>query len=60
MNTVHERPAVPVEVRDDTGELASITLQPAREAAQAPDWERLIEAGIVPALALGAERRMRR
>ncbi len=57
MNAVQERPAVPVEFRDDTGELASITLQPAREA---PDWERLIEAGIVPALALGAERRMRR
>ena len=57
MNTVQERPAVLVEARDDTGELGSITLQPVREA---PDWERLIEAGIVPALALGAERRMRR
>ena len=57
MNTVQERPAVPVEVRDDTGDLASVTLQAPREA---PDWERLIEAGIVPALALGAELRMRR
>ena len=58
MNTVQERPAVPVEIRDDAGELASITLQATRR--EAPDWERLIEAGIVPALALGAERRMRR
>jgi hypothetical protein len=57
MNTVQERPAVPVEIVDDAGEQASIALQATREV---PDWERLIEAGIVPALALGAERRMRR
>jgi len=57
MNTVQERPAVPVEIRDDAGELASITLQATREVT---DWERLIDAGIVPALALGVERRMRR
>ena len=57
MNTVQERPAVPVEVRDDADEQAAIDLQATHEV---PDWERLIEAGIVPALALGAERRMRR
>jgi len=57
MNTVQERPAVSVAIPDDTGEQASIVLQATREV---PDWERLIEAGIVPALALGAERRMRR
>lgn len=57
MNTVQERPAVPVESRDVAGEQAAIDLQATREV---PDWERLIEAGIVPALALGAERRMRR
>ena len=27
---------------------------------RSPDWERLIEEGTVPALALGAERRLRR
>lgn len=57
MNTVQERPAVPVESPDDAGEQVAIDLQATRAV---PDWERLIEAGIVPALALGAERRMRR
>jgi hypothetical protein len=56
MNTVQERPAVPLESRNDA-EHAAIDMQATHEV---PDWERLIEAGIVPALALGAERRIRR
>jgi hypothetical protein len=56
MNTVHESPppARAAESRDDFFEAAKDAMR------TPPDWERLIEQGAPPALALGAERRLKR
>jgi hypothetical protein len=57
MNIVHELPARLAEPEPDPDpDLAEHFL----ESPPAPDWEGLIAAGTVPALALGAERRLHR
>jgi hypothetical protein len=57
MNIVAKLPDVDeAKLEAEPGESAALT----PSLSPAPDWERLIEAGVVPALALGAERRTRR
>jgi len=69
MNTVRESPRAVAAGQEPSAADGSRAGAPDREeffedalaaVAEHPDWERLIEEGAVPALALGAERRFRR
>ena len=69
MNTVHESPRVVAAGQQPAATDGSRAAARERDeffeealaaTPEHPDWERLIEEGAVPALALGAERRLRR